>query len=63
MFVVGKKYKIKMIVGDGSGGMEELYNCEILEAEGTLIKYTQGKEVIIINTASNLFVGAEPQGA
>jgi hypothetical protein len=59
MFIVGNTYIIKMDAGDGSGGSIEHYNCKVMEADGTLVKFTHAGKEIIVNTASNKFVSAE----
>jgi len=58
MFEIGQLYLIKMDHGDG---ITEYPNCEVVEIEGTLVKFVQHGNEKIVNTASNRFIGAEPQ--
>lgn len=43
-----------------SGGECIRGGCEVLEADGHLIKVRQGQEVWIMNTAASTFISAKP---
>jgi hypothetical protein len=61
MFNIGKMYVVKMEVGDGSGGSIDLFNCQALKEEGTLVKFIHAGKEMIVNTASPKFISAELQ--
>ncbi len=58
MFNVGQTYRIRRIV---AGDEQQLFNCQVIEVDGPVIKIRQGDDEQIINTASPNFVSAEPE--
>lgn len=61
MWRIGGSYTIEMWEDDDNNGLiTAFYNCEVLEAAGTLVKIRQGTDEKILNTASMAFVSATP---
>jgi len=58
MFNVGQTYRIRMIVG---GDERHMFNCQVIEVDGPVIKIRQNGDEQIINTASPNFISAEPE--
>jgi hypothetical protein len=63
MFEIGKKYDIKMLVGQMGGPEETTYPSRtVLNVDGPLIKIDDCGSERIINTQSLYFISAEKRG-
>ena len=58
MFDLGKKYRVTMVVPDGS---KEHLNCEVIEIDMPVVKFRQNAKEIIVNVSSPHFVKAVRQ--